>query len=236
MIEITDLLKKYDDTVATAIDHLTISAGEHVGLVGNNGAGKTTMISLMLDLIAADKGNVQINGMDVQRSDQWKEITSAYLDESFVIDYLTPDEYFKFISRIRGISTSDMEDRLGPFQSFFNDQIRGQKKYIRDLSKGNKKKVGIAAALLASPQLLYLDEPFANLDPSSQIILQNIIRSLPEDMTIFISSHDLTHISEVCRRIIILENGKIVKDLETNANTLVELRSYFTAKSELNEI
>ena len=236
MIEITNLYKQYDETVATDIDQLHIHAGEHVGLVGNNGAGKTTMISLMLDLIAADRGKVHIKGNDVQQSDDWKSIVSAYLDESFVIDYLTPDEYFRFVAKIRGIGMEEMEKRLESFNAFFNEQIRGQKKYIRDLSKGNKKKVGIAAALLAAPQLLYLDEPFANLDPSSQIILQTIIRELPNDMTIFISSHDLTHISEVCRRIIVLENGKIVKDLETNSNTLLELKSYFTAKSEVNEI
>ena len=161
---------------------------------------------------------------------------SAFLDETFVIDYLTADEYFKFIARVREIPYDEMDQRLSPLDQFFNGQIRGQKKYIRDLSKGNKKKVGIAGALLANPKILYLDEPFANLDPSSQYILQKIIASQPADMTIFVSSHDLTHISEVCKRIVILENGAIVKDLETSANTLLELKSYFTAKSDVNEI
>ncbi len=236
MIEIRELYKKYGSTVATDIPSLSIQAGERIGLVGNNGAGKTTLISLLLDLIKADSGTVEVLTHTITASEQWKNDVSAFLDETFVIDYLTPDEYFRFIAKVRSIDIADMETRLSRLEKFFNGQIRGQKKYIRDLSKGNKKKVGIAGALIANPRILYLDEPFANLDPSSQYILQQILAEQPEDMTIFVSSHDLTHISEVCRRIIIVENGKIVKDLETNANTLLELKSYFTAKSDVDEI
>ncbi len=236
MIEIKNLVKRYGRTVATEIESLVIHPGERIGLVGNNGAGKTTLISLMLDLIKADAGEVIMLGDNVTVSENWKSQISAFLDETFVIDYLTPDEYFKFIAKVRNIEESLVEERLSSLTQFFNGQIRDQKKYIRDLSKGNKKKVGIAGALLANPKILFLDEPFANLDPSSQILLQRIIAGQPEDMTIFVSSHDLTHIGEVCKRVIILENGKIVKDLESNANTTVELKSYFAAKSDLNEV
>ena len=236
MISILKLNKKYGSTIATDIPELEITAGEHIGLVGNNGAGKTTLISLMLDLIKADEGSVLFDNQDVSRSEEWKYQIAAFLDETFIIDYLSPDEYFNFIARVRGIEQTDLDHRLSTFEQFFNGQILGQKKYIRDLSKGNKKKVGIAGALIANPRMLYLDEPFANLDPSSQIILQRMIANLPAEMTILISSHDLTHISEVSKRIIILENGKIVKDLETSANTRIELKSYFAAKSDINEI
>ena len=236
MIEIQDLYKQYGETVATDIAHMNIVAGEHIGLVGNNGAGKTTLISLMLDLIKADRGAVLFDGENVAQSDNWKSSVAAFIDETFTIDYLTPDEYFTFVGRIRGIGKEELQTRLDKFEQFFNGAILDQKKYIRDLSKGNKKKVGIAGALIANPRVLYLDEPFANLDPSSQIILQRMIANLRDEMTILISSHDLTHISEVCERIIVVENGKIVKDLETSANTRHELRSYFTAKSDQNEI
>lgn len=236
MIEIRELSKTYGKTIATDITHLEIVKGERVGLVGNNGAGKTTMISLMLDLIKPDAGQVDLLDITVNLSDEWKKDTAAFLDETFLIDYLTPDEYFKFISRVRDLDPETVESRLNELEPFFNGQIRGTKKYIRDLSKGNKKKVGIAGAILGKPKLLFLDEPFANLDPSSQFQLQQLISDLGEEMTIFVSSHDLTHISQVCKRIIILENGKIVADMETNPNTLVELKSYFTAKSDVNEI
>jgi ABC-2 type transport system ATP-binding protein len=236
MIEISGLYKKYGSTVATDIETLSIRAGERIGLVGNNGAGKTTLISLMLDLIKADRGSVNFEGEEVDKSEAWKNKIAAFLDDTFIIDYLTPDEYFKFIAKVRQISDADLHMRLNILEPIFKGQIIGEKKYIRDLSKGNKKKVGIAAALIAEPSLLYLDEPFANLDPSSQIVLQRMVNDLPSDMTLFISSHDLTHISQVCKRIIILENGKIVKDLETSTNTLLELKTYFAAKSDVNEI
>ena len=236
MIEIHDLYKQYGTTVAADIPELTVSTGQRIGLVGNNGAGKTTLISLMLDLIKADRGSVRIFDEDIATSENWKNHVSSFLDETFVIDYLTADEYLAFIAKVRQIPPGEMEERLKPLDPFFNGQIRGHKKYIRDLSKGNKKKAGIAGALMAHPRVLILDEPFANLDPSSQFQLQQIIADLPRDMTIFVSSHDLTHISEVCERIVIVENGKIVKDLETNANTLLELKSYFTAKSDIDEI
>lgn len=236
MIQVNQLYKQYGKTIATDIDSLTVTSGERIGLVGNNGAGKTTLISLLLDLIKADKGQVKVFDEDITANENWKNGISAFLDETFVIDYLTPDEYFSFIARVRKIESHDVDARLDALAPLFNGQIRGEKKYIRDLSKGNKKKVGIAGALIANPKILYLDEPFANLDPSSQIILQQTIANQPADMTIFVSSHDLTHISEVCKRIIVLENGKIVKDLETNTNTLLELKSYFAAKSDVNEV
>lgn len=236
MIEITDLYKQYGETVAANIPQLSIAEGERVGIVGNNGAGKTTIISLILDLIKADRGTITIDGYNVITQEDWKPHVSAFLDESFVIDYLTPDEYFGFLGKIRNLSQTEIDERLEPLHDFFKDQILGQKKHIRDLSKGNKKKAGIAGAMLAHPKVLILDEPFANLDPSSQYMLQQIIANQPRERTILVSSHDLTHISEVCERIIIVEQGVVVKDLKKNENTLLELKSYFAAKSEADEI
>ena len=116
------------------------------------------------------------------------------------------------------------------FSSFFKDEILDQKKYIRDLSKGNQKKVGITASLIGSPELIVLDEPFSNLDPSSQILLKKLIEkfSKNQNTTFLISSHDLTHVTEVCNRIVLLEKGVVVKDIETNKATLKELEGYFT--------
>jgi len=113
---------------------------------------------------------------------------------------------------------------------FFNDEILGKKKFIRDLSKGNQQKIGVAAAFMADPEVIILDEPFNGLDPSSQIRLINILNRLKENKrtTLLISSHDLNHVTEVCSRIAILEKGIIVKDLQTEENTLKELRNYFS--------
>ncbi|PKV62653.1 ABC transporter ATP-binding protein [Pontibacter ramchanderi] len=230
MIEVKDLVKAYSDTTVVNIPSLHIAAGETIGLVGNNGAGKTTLFRMLLDLVRPTKGAVTSKGIAVAHSDAWKHYTGSHLDESFLIDYLTPEEYFKFIGDLHGLSTGDIQERLQPFTDLFNGEILQQRKYIRDFSKGNQKKVGIAAAALSHPELLILDEPFANLDPSSQIRLKNLLRSLHEQygMTMLISSHDLNHVTEVCKRIVILEKGQIVQDMQTTENTLQALEAYFT--------
>lgn len=230
MLEIKNIEKVYGGKVAVNIPELTITAGEAVGLVGNNGAGKTTLFRMILDLIRPSKGEVYSKGLNVAQSEDWKVYTGSHLDEGFLIDYLTVEEYFKFIGDLHGLSDGDITERLLPFMDLFNDEILNQRKYIRDFSKGNQKKIGIAAAVLSNPELLILDEPFANLDPSSQIRLKNLLRHLraQKQMTMFISSHDLSHVIEVCERIMILEKGQLVQDMQTTENTLRELESYFT--------
>jgi ABC-2 type transport system ATP-binding protein len=229
MIQITDLVKTYNRNIAVRIPRLTIEAGEIVGVVGNNGAGKTTLFRLILDLVRADQGEVQSKGQVVSRSEAWKKYTAAYLDEGFLIGFLTPEEFFYFAGRLHGLSKAHVDDFLRSLEAFFDGKILGSGKYIRDLSKGNQFKAGIAAALLQEPELLILDEPFANLDPSSQIRLVNMLQEISprRGMTILISSHDLNHVSKVCQRVLLMEGGQIIKDIDKNANTLQELETYF---------
>jgi ABC-2 type transport system ATP-binding protein len=228
MIEVEQLTKKYRTTVLD-IPHLTITDGQCVGLVGNNGAGKTTFFNLLLDLITATTGHVVNNGVQVDRSEAWKLHTSAHIDESFLIGYLTPEEYFQFIGDLRGMAQAEVERVIGSFTEFFNGEVLGTRKYLRDLSKGNQKKAGIAGAMLGDPSVVILDEPFANLDPSSQMRLKQILKELAsrKDITLLISSHDLAHVAEVCERIIVLERGHVVKDITSSASTLRELEDYF---------
>jgi len=230
MIEVKNIEKAYNGKTVVNIPGLTIAAGETVGLVGNNGAGKTTLFRMILDLIRPSKGEVFSKGINVALSEEWKHYTGSHLDEGFLIDYLTPEEYFKFIGDLHGLSAGDVTERLQPFLDLFNGEILNQRKYIRDFSKGNQKKVGVAAAALSNPELLILDEPFANLDPSSQIRLKNLLKTLRDqkNMTLLLSSHDLSHVIEVCERIIILEKGQVVQDMATTENTLQELEEYFT--------
>jgi ABC-2 type transport system ATP-binding protein len=130
---------------------------------------------------------------------------------------------------VHNLSKGDLDEFYLNFKDFFNDEILGKKKYIRDFSSGNKQKIGIAAALIAKPEILILDEPFNSLDPTTQIRLKNLLNKLKveQQLTMLISSHDLNHITEVCNRIVILEKGKIVQDKPTNENTLKELTEYF---------
>lgn len=230
MITTKNLTKKYGTQIVLKIEHLEIPKGQSFGLVGNNGAGKTTFFSLLLDLIQPTTGHIINNDVQVDQSEAWKPFTSSFIDETFLIGYLTPEEYFYFIGEIRGQNNADVDTLLLNFQDFFHGEILGQKKYLRDLSKGNQKKAGIVASFIGNPEVVILDEPFANLDPTTQIRLKDIIRDLAakQGVTVLVSSHDLTHVTEVCKRIVVLKKGGIVKDIETSAETLKELELFFS--------
>ncbi|WP_316792886.1 ABC transporter ATP-binding protein [Pedobacter frigoris] len=230
ILEISNLKKTYGSRTVVNINELQINEGETIGLVGNNGAGKTTLFRMLLDLIRPDEGQILSKGEDVAASDEWKNYTASYLDEGFLIDYLTSEEYFFFIGSLHNLSEAHVLDYLKSYEEFFNGEILRKGKYIRDFSKGNQNKIGIAAALMQNPELLVLDEPFANLDPTTQIRLKSLIKSLKtgDKMTTLISSHDLNHVTDVCDRIILLEKGLIIKDFQTNENTLKELEAYFS--------
>ena len=230
IIEVENLQKEYSGTTVLNIASMQIPKGEIFGLVGNNGAGKTTFFRCLLDLIRPSAGLARSKGELIQGSENWKYYTGAYLDEGFLVDYLSVEEYFDFLGKMHGMSKDDIAEFLNNMSSFFNDEILEKKKYIRDFSKGNQKKIGIAAALMGNPEILILDEPFTNLDPSSQIRLRKLLEELnkQQGVTMLISSHDLMHVTEVCGRIVALQKGIVVNDLQTNENTLKELETFFT--------
>ncbi|WP_088340011.1 ABC transporter ATP-binding protein [Robiginitalea sediminis] len=229
MILAENLSKTYGTQTVLNIDNLEIPKGQSFGLVGNNGAGKTTLFSLLLDLIEPTSGKITNQGVEVRTSEAWKPFTSAFIDESFLIGYLTPEEYFYFIGELRGQSRADVDALLANFEDFFHGEILAQKKYLRDLSKGNQKKVGIVASLIGSPEVVILDEPFANLDPTTQIRLKKVIKELADqrEVTVLVSSHDLIHVTEVCERIVVLQKGEVVRDIKTTPETLRELEDFF---------
>lgn len=156
MITINHLKKQFGDTVACDIEQFTINDGDILGLVGNNGAGKTTLFRLLLDLLKADEGSVAINAINPVESEEWKQQVGAYIDEGFLIDFLTPEEYFSFLGKISGMTQQQVDERLKDFEQFAAGEVFGQKKLIRNLSAGNKQKVGIISCPLP---------PSANSDP-----------------------------------------------------------------------
>lgn len=229
MIHAKNLSKTYNNNTVLKIDNLEIRQGESFGLVGNNGAGKTTFFSLLLDLIQPTTGSVSNNDIVVNQSEAWKPFTASFLDESFLIGYLTPEEYFYFIGDLRGQNKADVDALLAKHEDFFNGDILNSKKYIRDFSKGNQKKIGIIATLIGNPSVIVLDEPFANLDPTTQFRLKKIIKDLADNpaVTVLVSSHDLLHTVEVSNRIVAMHKGEIVKDIVTSEETLKELEAFF---------
>lgn len=235
MIQITNLQKKFGEKMAVNIDNYTIGKGEMLGLVGNNGAGKTTLFRLILDLLQADQGEVTINDINVARSEDWKSITGAYIDDGFLIDYLTPEEYFYFIGKMYGLKKEEVDERLKPFERFMNNEVLGQKKFIRNYSMGNKQKIGIISAMLHYPQLLILDEPFNFLDPSSQAVIKHLLKKYSDEhqATVIISSHNLNHTVDICPRIALLEHGVIIRDIHNENNSAEkELEDYFNVRVE----
>jgi ABC-2 type transport system ATP-binding protein len=230
MVTITNLAKTYHQNTVLDIIELHVSKGELFGLVGNNGAGKTTLFRLILDLIKADRGEVRLGDFLVSESEEWKSYTSSYLDDSFLIDFLTPEEFFYFVGKTNGMSKADVDHKLNLFKNLFNEEVLGQsKKFIRDFSKGNKQKIGIVSTLITSPKLILLDEPFNGLDPSSQILLKKMLMeyNTQTGATILLSSHDLNHVTDMCQRIVLLEKGRIIRDIRNDGSALSELNKYF---------
>jgi len=229
MIEVNSLVKAYNSRPVVDIPRLGIASGAITGLVGNNGAGKTTLFRLLLDLVRANSGEALLKGQNVAGAESWKSFTAAYLDDSFLPGYLTPEEYFYFTGGLHSMPKAEVDDGLQNLATFLSDGVLNSGKYIRDLSKGNQAKVGIAACLLQKPEILILDEPFANLDPTSQLTLVDTLRRLSAEQrnTILVSSHDLNHITDLCHRILLMERGSIIKDIDTTTETLRELENYF---------
>ena len=219
MIQINSLQKLFGEKKAVDIENYTINQGEMLGLVGNNGAGKTTLFRLILDLLQADRGNVCIDGTDVSKSEDWKTFTGAFIDDGFLIDYLTPEEYFYFIGRMYGLKKEEVDERLLPFERFMNGEVMGQKKFIRNYSMGNKQKIGIISAMLPHPRLLILDY------------------NEEHNATVLISSHNLNHTVDICPRIALLEHGIIIRDIDNaNGSAEKELEDYFNVGIKEEEL
>ncbi len=232
-ITINHLQKAFGRKIAVDIENYFIPKGEIVGLVGNNGAGKTTLFRLILDLLKADQGYVEIAGIRVSQSEEWKKFVGAYIDNSFLINYLTPTEFFYFVGRMYGLNKEYIDKRLKLFERFMNGEILDEKKLIRNFSAGNQQKIGIIAAMLHQPAILILDEPFNFLDPSSQSFIKHLLQNYNKETgaTILISSHNLNHTTDICHRIALLENGRIISDLiNENHSAEQELENYFNIK------
>ena len=225
-IKIEQLKKCFGEKVAVDIDQYTIQNGDMIGLVGNNGAGKTTLFRLMLDLLKADNGSVHIGETNVAVNEEWKAQTGAFIDDGFLIDYLTPEEYFEFVGKMYGMKKEEVNERVAKFERFMNGEVIGHKKLIRDYSAGNKQKIGIISAMLHQPQVLILDEPFNFLDPSSQSVIKHLLKEYNQETgaIVIVSSHNLEHTVDVCPRIALMENGHIIRDIDN---------SEYSAKQEL---
>lgn len=214
MLVLNNVLKKYSGCIVLNVDNLIINQNECIALLGNNGAGKTTLLKSITDLISIDKGQIKILNFKVDEKEDWKKYTSLYMQSNFLIPYLTPKEYIKFIAAVREIPLKNLNIFLENYRDFHNNELFSNQKLVRNLSTGNKQKLGLMGALLPETKLCLLDEPYANLDIVSKEILSSKIKEIREKQknTFIISSHNLDDILSIATRVIILKNGKIIFD------------------------
>jgi len=200
LIRISNLIKIYNKNVVLQIENISISANEKIGIVGKNGSGKTTFLRLLLDLIPPDSGFVEVESENVVNSDIWKENVSAYLDNTFLIEFLTVKRYLKFLN-------IDYLDHILVMKKFDLEELIDSE--IRALSSGQKKKVGIVAALLRKTKIKIFDEPSSFLDSKSVLSLIDFINNDSETTYIF-ADHNKDFIEKCSSRVLEFEKGKII--------------------------
>ncbi len=233
ILEIKNCIKKFKNVIAVNNISLNFYNSEIVGIVGNNGAGKTTLLRLILDLLKPDSGIILSKSKNVYQSDHWKKYTGAFFDEHFLIDFLTSSEFLNLTGQLRGMSDVEIRNKICDFETFMNNEIINNNKLIRNLSSGNKQKVGIISSLFFNPEVVLLDEPFNFIDPSSQLILLKILKNYIEnrEALMIVSSHNLQYIKELCTRIIIIEKGLVKYDLINNQDGFFIIKDYFLRKT-----
>ncbi|MCX4271682.1 MAG: ATP-binding cassette domain-containing protein [Acetatifactor sp.] len=210
MIEVTDLTKRYGDHLA--VDHLSfkVEKGQIYGFLGPNGAGKSTTMNIITGYLAASGGTVTIDGHDVQQEPEEAKKCVGYLPEMppLYLD-MTVEEYLRFAAELKKVSRAE---RMGQVEQVMEmtriTDMRGR--LIKNLSKGYRQRVGLAQALLGSPEVLILDEPSVGLDPKQIIEIRDLIRELGKNHTIILSSHILSEVSAVCDHVMIISHGRLV--------------------------
>jgi len=207
IIVVENLKKTYFKKSVLNIESLHIGKGEKVAITGTNGSGKSTLLNLTLDLIKPQEGSIFLFGEDVRRNEKWKLKTSAFLNDSFLLDFLTVREYIHFITN------SEPEEHINEMVNRLSFTSLNLNEQIKNLSSGNKKKVGILGALLSARELVIFDEVCNFLDYTSKKGLIQYFKSL-NDSTVVIVEHNIEFIHDFADRVLVLENGSIIKDIE----------------------
>ena len=210
MIEVKNIVKRYGDHLA--VDHLSFNmeTGKIYGFLGPNGAGKSTTMNIMTGYIAASEGTVTIDGLDIVREPEEAKKHIGYLPElPPLYQDMTVAEYLSFVADLKRVPKKERRDQIA---KVMKQTMLGEysERLIRNLSKGYKQRVGLAQALIGSPDIIILDEPTVGLDPQQILEIRELIRSLREDHIVMLSSHILSEVNEVCDEILILSHGKLV--------------------------
>lgn len=212
MLEVTNLRRTYDDFVAVDRVNFSIGQGEIVGLLGHNGAGKTTIMKMLTGYLEPSAGTILMDGVDLEQEPQQIQQQLGYLPENLPIySELSVADYLEYAANMKGIpiTKQDIEIKRVIQQTNLESKILSP---IAALSRGYKQRVGVAQAILGRPKLLILDEPTNGLDPSQTQQMRELIRTLSEHATIILSTHIMQEVDAICDRVLILNRGELVLD------------------------
>ena len=207
MIELKNVTKKYGNFKAVDNISFKIEKGEVVGFLGQNGAGKTTTMKMITGLIEPTNGEIFIEGEKISRKSR-KCI--GYMPENTPLyQELTVKEFIDYMAELKGLKRQERKQQV---KKLITDLGLAdvENKLIRNISRGYKQRVSLSGALIGNPDILILDEPTVGLDPKQVIEIRNLIKSLRKNHTVFISSHILSEISQMCQKVIIINKGKVV--------------------------
>lgn len=215
MIRVTQLTKRYGKKIAVNDISFTINRGEVVGFLGPNGAGKTTTMNMITGYLSSNLGKISINGYDILEYPNEAKRSIGYLPEiPPLYQDMTVREYLNFVYDLKKC-TYKKKDHIAEVCEVVRI-THVYNRLIRNLSKGYKQRVGLAQALIGNPDVLILDEPTVGLDPKEIVEIRNLIRRLGESRTVILSSHILSEVQAVCERVIIMNEGNIVADAQTD--------------------
>lgn len=216
MIEISNLTKKYHDDIAVDDISFTVQKGEIVGLLGPNGAGKSTAMNILTGYLSYTEGSVKIDGLEVVENPKAIKKRIGYLPEQPPLyPNMTVESYLKFVCALKKVKGNAKIILADTMERVNITDVKSR--LIKNLSKGYKQRVGLAAAMIGDPEILILDEPTVGLDPVQIIEIRNLIKELGKDKTVILNSHILPEVSAICDRVIIINKGKIIAS-DTPAN------------------
>jgi len=232
-LQIEHLVKNYGNTAILKDINLSLKKGEIVGFLGPNGAGKTTLMKILTGTLSNWQGNIQFNTLDLKTQTQAVQRLVGYLPENNPLyGDMFVKEYLDFVADTYQLKVQNIDDLLQKI-----GLIEHQNKLIKNLSKGYKQRVGLAAALIHNPEFLILDEPTTGLDPNQLIEIRKLIKSIGQEKTIFLSTHILQEVEALCDRVVILHKGTIVldcplKDLANQNQQIVKVSFDFRVELE----
>ena len=210
MIEVKNVTKKYG--IFTAVDNITFNVkdGEVVGLLGQNGAGKSTTMNMITGFIEPTEGTIIVNGFDIMKKSLKAKKQIGYMPENVPLyPELTVKEFVSYMAELKLVGRKERKQEVeNAIKETGLEEVKN--KLIRNLSRGYKQRVSMAGALVGNPEVLILDEPTVGLDPKQIIEIRNLIKNLGKKHTVILSSHILSEISQICERVVILNKGKIV--------------------------